>query len=109
VETVQLLPYLPSKKSETGGGAPSYDVIMESSQGDIVAYLVYIRMAQVLYEIFGFSRLAEFAARFVHLEESIQRLKDLDKKLRLQYFRARHELIDRNMRELFAARSLYAK
>ncbi len=109
VETVSLLPYSPSKKSGTGSETPLPGVIMESSQGDMVEYLVYIRMAQVLYEIFGLSRLAEFAARFVHLEESIQRLKDLDKKLRLQYFRARHELIDRNMRELFAARSLYAK
>jgi len=61
-----------------------------------------------VHEIFGLSRLAEFAARFVHLEESSQKLKDMDGKLQQEYFRVRHELIDRNMRELFSARLLYA-
>ena len=59
-------------------------------------------------EIMGLSRLAEFAARFVHLEASSQKLKETDNKTHLEYFRVRHELIDRNMRELFAARLLYA-
>lgn len=107
VETVSLLPYSPSKKSKEGRSMAKSGIIMESSSGDILAYLVYTWMGRVFYDIFGLSRLAEFAARFVHLEESVQRLKDLDKKLRLQYFRARHEMVDRNMRELFAARALY--
>ena len=70
-------------------------------------YLLYLYMGQKLYDIFGLSRLAEFAARFMHLEESSQRLKEMDKKVKLEYFRVRHELIDRNMRELFSARLLF--
>jgi ATP synthase F1 gamma subunit len=107
VETVSFLPFAPS----TGEGAfregVSPEIILESDLGDLLAYLLYLWMGQKLFEIFGLSRLAEFAARFVHLEESSEKLKDMDKKLRLQYFRVRHELIDRNMRELFSARLLY--
>lgn len=105
VETVAFLPYLVSSAERA---KPVPDVILESNPAEIAEYLVYLWMGQKLYEIFGLSRLAEFAARFVHLEESSQKLKEMDKKLQLQYFRIRHELIDRNMRELFSARLLYA-
>jgi len=107
IDTVSFLPYLPSDKGKTGREKYHTDIILESSLGNIAEYLVYIWIGQKLYEIFGLSRLAEFAARYVHLEESAQKLKDMNKKLQLQYFRVRHELIDRNMRELFAARLLY--
>ncbi len=109
VETLQFLPFLPTSKAGGGKDAFSFsDIIFESDPSLIAEYLVYLWMGQKLYEIFGLSRLAEFAARYVHLEESAQKLKELDKKTRLEYFRVRHELIDRNMRELFSARLLYA-
>ncbi|MEI6632094.1 MAG: FoF1 ATP synthase subunit gamma [bacterium] len=108
VEAVTFLPFsLSSAQIPSKTGVP-LDVIIESRMSDIVEYLAYLWIGQKIYEIFGLSRLAEFAARFVHLEESAQKLKDLDNKTRLEYFRVRHELIDRNMRELFAARLLYA-
>jgi len=107
VETVSFLPYVSSDK-EGLEKETIREVIMESSVGDILEYILYLWMGHKLYEIFGLSRLAEFAARFVHLEESSQKLKDMDAKLQQQYFRVRHELIDRNMRELFSARLLYA-
>lgn len=107
VEMMPLLPYARVDKKAMPGETYG-EVIVESNPGDIVEYLVYLWMGELLEEIFGASRLAEFAARFVHLEESSQKLKDMEKKLRLQYFRARHELIDCDMRELFAARLLYA-
>ena len=89
--------------------AQNYDanMIIESSLYDIAQYLIYLWMGQKLYDIFGLSRLSEFAARFVHLEESAQKLKDMDAKLQQEYFRVRHELIDRGMRELFSARLLF--
>ena len=107
VETVSMLPYSPphAKRSPEAEGLP--EVLMESRPADVVEYLLYLWIGQKFYEIFGLSRLAEFAARFVHLEESAQKLKEMDTKIRLQYFRVRHELIDRNMRELFAARALF--
>lgn len=109
VEIISLLPYTPVSSGQAKPGQIPTDIIMESAPGDIVEYLVYLWLGQKFYELFGLSRLAEFAARFVHLEESLQKIKEMDRKLRLQYFRVRHELIDRNMRELFSARLLYAR
>ncbi|MDD5466043.1 MAG: F0F1 ATP synthase subunit gamma [Candidatus Omnitrophica bacterium] len=103
VETLTFLPFLPAQKSNV----PVGDLILESSPADIIQYLVSVWIGQKFYDIFGLSRLSEFAARFVHLEESSQKLKDIEKNLKLQYFRVRHEFIDRNMRELFSARLLY--
>ncbi len=107
VETMTFLPFAPvSLKRKSLAEIPA--CLFESAPGELVAYLVYHWMGHKLFEIFGLSRLAEFSARYVHLEERIQKIKDMDNKLRLQYFRVRHELIDRNMRELFSARLLYA-
>ena len=108
VETVSFFPFTPSVTPQKLGLDFQPEVILESRLEDLLEYLVGVWIGQKLYEIFGMSRLAEFAARFVHLEESHQKLKDLDGKTKLEYFRVRHELIDRNMRELFAARLLYA-
>jgi ATP synthase F1 gamma subunit len=107
VDVVPFLPFVPTHKPVANNNFVP-EVILESSLSDILEYLVYLWIGQKLYEIFGLSRMAEFAARFVHLEESSQKLKELDTKTRLEYFRVRHELVDRNMRELFAARLLYA-
>jgi ATP synthase F1 gamma subunit len=108
VEAVQFLPYtVPDERDLHRTGAHA-DIIMESDPADIIEYLVRLWIGRRLYDIFGLSRLAEFAARFIHLEESAHKLKEMDQKLQLQYFRVGHELIDRNMRELFSARLLYA-
>ncbi len=105
VKILQLVPFSkedmkialrqPSEKAE---------LILESSASDIAGYLVYLFLGEKFYEIFGLSRLAELSARFVHLENSKTRIEQFNKQLKLQYFRQRHELIDRNMRELFTAR-----
>lgn len=108
VQIVEVLPYAPACRGQANSKDTSADVIIESDLGDIAEYLVYLWCGEKLYEIFGLSRLAEFGARFVHLEQSLQKLKEMDEKLQRLYFRLRHELIDRNMRELFSARLLYA-
>ena len=111
VETVTFFPWLPefliAKSQDLAKTQVTQNVIFESKIGDIVEYLVYLWMGQKLYDIFGLSRLSEFAARYVHLEDSLRRLKEMDGKLKLQYFRVRHEIIDQSMRELFSARLLY--
>lgn len=107
VEAVTLLPC----SSDTGGFKQNFmaDTIMESPPGKAIEYLMYLLLGHKFYEIFGLSRLAEFAARYIHMEESAQKIKDRDKKTQLEYFRVRHELVDRTMRELFAGRTIYAK
>lgn len=87
----------------------SEDVILESRPQDIVEYLALVAMREQLFQIFGMARIAEQAARFTHLEESCNKILEMNKKLLLQYFKRRHETIDQNMRELFSARSLFAR
>jgi len=106
IEVVQVLPFIPDAGKQPTNIAIS-DIVLESDLGNIVEYLIYLWLGQKIFEIFGMSRLAEQAARFMHLENCNERIKDLDKKLRFQYFRTRHEIIDQNMRELFAARLLH--
>jgi ATP synthase F1 gamma subunit len=110
VELVRVLPcmeWLRSAQTPRGvGGGP---ILLESNPGSVLEYLVWLWLGERLYEVFGMSRLAELAARSVHLEGSSQELQRRRQKLWLRYFRERHEVIDRNMRELFAARSLYGR
>lgn len=114
VEVASLIPFAPPAaavpKTPMAPGKTAEDLmIFESSTAEVVEYLVYLILGQRLYEIFGMSRVCEQAARFLHLEESCNKIQEMNKKLLLQYFRRRHEIIDANMRELFSARSLYAK
>lgn len=83
-------------------------IIMESETKDVVEYVAGLWIRQKLYEIFQFSRVAEYAARIVHLEDSTHRVKEIEHKLKLKYFRLHHSVIDQQMRELFAGRSIYA-
>jgi ATP synthase F1 gamma subunit len=106
-EIVTILPYANAAKETAPQKINPANFILESSLGDIVEYLVFLWMGNKFYDVFGQSRLAELGARFMHLEESSHRLEDVDKNLKLQYFRTRHELTDRSMREIFAARMIY--
>ena len=106
VEVLRALPCTEWLKTASGA-RPSSPVMLESDAGAVLEYLVRLWLSQSLYEVFGMSRLAELAARSMHLEGSAQELSRRGHKLKLKYFRERHEIIDRSMRELFAARSLY--
>jgi F0F1-type ATP synthase gamma subunit len=113
VQRVEVVPVLPCQEWLTAHPVPRgvrsrNPLLMESPVEKVVEYLVWLWLGEKLYEAFGQSRLAEFAARSVHLEVSSQELQRRKKKLLLRYFRVRHEVIDQSMRELFAARSLYS-
>ncbi len=108
IETVTFLPFHLEARELKEKPPLLSEVILESRPADVVEYCVYLWIEQKFVEIFIFSKLAEYAARFAHLERSAQRLKEMDQKLKMQYFRVRHEIIDRNMRELFATRQIYA-
>ena len=110
VKKVVLLPFAIPEVNEANyvSVANVANVIIESNLSDIIEYLVTLYIGQMFYEMLGFSRLSELSARFIHLESSSQKLKDIEKQLRLSYFRVRHEIIDKGMREIFAARSVYA-
>ncbi|MFH1062054.1 MAG: FoF1 ATP synthase subunit gamma [Candidatus Omnitrophota bacterium] len=105
IEVLRVFPFVCETKNRLTNLQLS-DIILESKFGDIVEHLIYLWLGQKIFEIFGMARLAEQAARFMHLEKCTDRIQDLDKQLRYKYFRAKHEIIDQNMRELFAARLL---
>lgn len=111
VQSIERVSFLPFQPANVKQAAPDIrtDMILESRPEDIVEYLVYLWMGMKLYDIFGQSRLAEFSARYFHLEESGEKLKEEDKKVKLQYFRIRHELADRSIRELVAGRFVCGK
>ena len=85
------------------------EVCWESDPADVVEYVVMGWIGHRLDEIFALSRLSELGARMVHLEGSYQELVRLGKKLRLQYLRVRHEMIDRSIREISSAQLLVGK
>ncbi len=86
-----------------GNDINNEEVINESPLEGIIEYLVEEKILQQLIEVLEDSKLSEFAARALHLERSNQQLVETRKKLKLRYFRVRHEAIDKNTRELFSA------
>jgi ATP synthase F1 gamma subunit len=104
VQVLQLLPFVQPGPDNLVPEAVPVEMIKESLVEDIAGFMVFLLLGHKFHEVFGLSRLAELSARFVHLEDSKTKIEQLNKQLRLQYFRQRHEMIDRNMRELFAAR-----
>ncbi len=107
IEMATLLPMSAPEETKTEKVDIS-EIIYESSMSKILEYLAFLWVGQKLGDIFGLSRLSELGARYMHLEESTQRIQEANKKLKLQYFKFRHEAIDQSMRELFATRMLYA-
>ncbi len=103
-QEVTTLPMIPCRAWAPRRAQPPVNALLESSSEDLVEYLVACWMEQQFCEIFGTSRLAELAARAVHLEGSSQELQRRGGRLRLEYFRSRREMIDRTMRELATAR-----
>lgn len=85
--------------------AEAREVIVESSFDDMVEYLAGIWVTSKLFEIFEDGKLAEFGARAMHLEGSLQKVEKEYSKTRQKCFKASHELVDKGMRESFAAKS----
>lgn len=110
IELVRVLPLGAWFKSgDVPRGVRGGPVLLESPVAGVLEYAVWLWLLSKLMEVFALSRLAELAARSVHLEGSSQELQRRGKKLQLRYFRERHELIDRGMRELSAAKAIFSK
>jgi len=92
--------------AQSSAGRPAPNTIWESAPEGVIEYVIAEWMVCRLDLLFALSRLAEMAARAIHLEGSYQELLRRGKKLKQEYFRARHEVIDRSMREIFSAQLL---
>ncbi|MBN2300903.1 MAG: F0F1 ATP synthase subunit gamma, partial [Lentisphaerae bacterium] len=120
IETINILPCaelfdmtVRSEIAERTAGskmlAEARQVIVESSFSDMVEYLAGVWVASKLYEVFEDSKLAEFSARAMHLEGSVQKVQKEHSKIKHQVFRAVHELIDKGMRECHSAKMIKEK
>lgn len=78
-------------------------VILDSKPEGAVEYLTLFWLRKRLTTIFEDAKMAEYGARTMHLEESFNTLKSLDKQLKLQFFKARREKIDQSLRETFTS------
>lgn len=100
----------PSRELKPQGAlAEATKVIVESSFSDMVEYLAGVWVTSKLFEVFEDSKLAEFSARAMHLEGSVQKVEKTHEKIRHQVFKAVHEQIDKGMRESHSAKSIKAR
>jgi len=89
--------------------APEDEILWESDPRDVLSYVATFWVEHRLDEIFSMSRVAELGSRVMNLEGSFQEVVRQGKKIKLVYHRARHEVIDRSMREVFASQLLFAR
>ena len=97
------------RTESTGILADARKVIVESSFHDILEYLAGVWVTSKLFEVFEDSKLAEFSARAMHLEGSMQKVEEEHAKVKHRVFKATHELIDKGMRESFSAKMIKEK
>lgn len=84
-------------------------VTFEPFRDKVVDTLIKMWWALKIYDIFWQSKLSELAARAMHLDGSMQELKEMKAKVQLQFFRGKHEIADRNIRDIFGGRRVLMK
>jgi ATP synthase F1 gamma subunit len=78
--------------------------IFEPSSQRVLDYLLKTYLSYKIYDILWQAKLSEFAARSMHLDGSMQELQEAKKGIQSQYFRGKHELTDRTIRDIFGGR-----
>lgn len=84
-------------------------ILIESSLPELLEYLAGSYIVEKLFLVFEENKLAEFGARANHLEGSCQHLKEEGKKIKLEYLKLAHAMVDRSMRETFSSQILKKK
>ncbi len=80
------------------------EVFIEPGPAQAVDFLVRATLTQQLYAIFLDSKLAEYAARIVHLEGSYQEITEMNRRVLFSFFKHLHQKSDKDIREIFASR-----
>lgn len=109
IEIETLLPLQVALSSKIAKNKPSVykgDFLFEPDLGAAVEGWVKLWFSFRVFQIFGVSKLAEFAARIMHLEGSIQELNKANQNLKLEYFKYLHSISDKTIREIYASRLL---
>ncbi|MBU4418963.1 MAG: F0F1 ATP synthase subunit gamma, partial [Candidatus Omnitrophica bacterium] len=100
VETENLLP-LEHKENVARKGR---EVLVEPDIKSVLEGWIKLWLDFRFYHIFWSSKLAEHAARIMHLEGSSQELTKINQHLHMEYFKYLHGVSDKSIRELSAAR-----
>lgn len=105
VESEALLP-LP----DVSGGAVdeklAKEFLIEPDFDSLIKGWVKLWLGFRLFQIFWTAKLAEYAARIMHLESSIQELRRVNQHLKIEYFKHIHNMSDKSIREISASRML---
>lgn len=109
IETMQLLPYrFPDlgKDMRVGTLMGAASIYPYPDQLKILERLVELDAAFKILKIAETSKLAESAAKIMHLEESTQQLDQIKQKESYDYFRLEHTLKDKSIREILASKMM---
>jgi len=113
VERKILLPLQPSFKalSEEMGDVKErktfheWDVpLIEPTPSDVLEVIARLWVGYWLYESFCSSKLCEYSARIMHLESSTEELKTINRQILINFFRTKHGLSDKSIREVQVSR-----
>ena len=103
-QQVEIEALLPLPKVQGRPVKPVKHLLIEPDINSVIEGWIKAWLDFRLYYIFWSSKLAEFAARIMHLEGSVQELGKINNHLRMEYFKYLHGLSDKSIRELSAAR-----
>ncbi len=103
-QQVELESLLPLSRAVSAPPRALLEILIEPDFKAVIEGWIKSWLDFRLYQIFWSSKLAEFAARVMHLESSVQELGKINGHLRMEYFKYLHALSDKSVRELTAAR-----
>jgi len=104
LQQVELETLLPLSKPSFTPSKSMLNILIEPDVRKVVEGWIKSWLDFRLYQIFWSSKLAEYAARILHLEGSVQELSKINTHLRMEFFKYLHGLSDKSIRELTAAR-----
>jgi F-type H+-transporting ATPase subunit gamma len=104
VQQVELETLLPLTFLSSDQALPKKEILIEPDLDSVVEEWVKLWFGFRFHQVFWSSKLAEFAARIMHLEASTQELNRINKHLKLEYYKYLHGLSDKSIREISASR-----
>jgi len=105
-QQAELEALLPLTQEASVKEKPLHNLLIEPDTESVIKGWIKLWLDFRFYQIFWSAKLAEFAARIMHLEGSVQELGKINTHLRMEYFKYLHSLSDKCIRELSASRLL---
>ena len=105
-QQTELEALLPLAQEASFTGKPLRNLLIEPDAQSVIEGWIKLWLDFRFYQISWSSKLAEFGARIIHLEGSVQELGKINTHLRMEYFKYLHGLSDKSIRELSASRLL---